>query len=172
MSGITNESLCKSLQVVELHGIRCKNVQSFPVIYIPENITTRARRENNISKTTVAVVGDLVKKTCLALRSPTLTSFFGYWHSEVEIFSQINIQHESVGSTRLFYSPCGKWFRRGCFQGNIQNFLIVIPFAVQYFLVLRDCSIEVVTNVRLVSTQNIRVVFLLTVVINHDDREN
>ena len=66
-------------------------------------------------------------------------------------------------SAKNFHSPCERRFRQRRFHNFIRKFFVVVPVAMQNSLVIRDGSLEVVRNVRLVRIQSIRVVNLLIV---------
>ena len=61
LSGRNDESLCKSLQIVDLHRIVSKHVHWFLVIVILESNTTSVESTINNSKTGVGVVANHVE---------------------------------------------------------------------------------------------------------------
>ena len=62
------------------------------------------------------------------------------------------------GLLSIFILLVKKVFRQRCFHKLIRKFFIVVPFAMQNYLVFKDGSLEVVGNVRLVRIQSIWIV--------------
>ena len=65
------------------------------------------------------------------------------------------MKYWAIGSTNLFHSPCEKGFRQRCLHNLIKNNFIVVPLTEQNFFVLKDGSVGVVANVKLVHIESI-----------------
>ena len=136
----------------------------FFLIIILESNTASLKWAINNSKANVGVVANHVKSRPGSYQPwPNFHTCIQQFKSGEKVNAQIIIQHETIGSTKHFYSPCEKGLRHGCVHNFIKAFLKVIPFTIPNPFVFSDGSLEVVWNVRFVHKQSIRVVNLLIV---------
>ena len=89
-----------------------------------------------------------------------------------KVNTQFKMQHEAIGSTKHFHSPCEKRVRQRRLHSAVMKFFIVVPLARQNSLVFKDGPIEVVGNAKLVRIQPIRVVKLLIVYVQFNFGKN